>query len=180
MTPLGPQNRWFWHPITSQQFLGHEKFQKKSWDFTPSQVLDFSPHQIRTKGTQVDLTDVFQRVQAKLDQIPSDHCTVAEEAEKKDLVGGWTNPSWKICSSKMGSSPGLVKIKNLWNHQPEIRWFRWRNLNSKTPVDVQRHATGGYRYKSISDIGRWSIMICTQYIMESVTQSLWHWDCCDE
>ncbi len=24
MTPLGPQNRWFWHPMTSQIFLGQQ------------------------------------------------------------------------------------------------------------------------------------------------------------
>ena len=49
-------------------FSMHEKFQKKFLGFFRDRKLDFS------EGTQVDLTDVFQRVQAKLDQIPSD-CT---------------------------------------------------------------------------------------------------------
>ena len=28
MTPLGPQNRWFWHPMTSQGFLGMVNFSR--------------------------------------------------------------------------------------------------------------------------------------------------------
>ena len=35
------------------------------------------------------------------------------------LVGGWTNPSWKICSSNWIISPQIgMKIKNIWKPPP--------------------------------------------------------------
>ena len=36
------------------------------------------------------------------------------------IVGGWTNPVWKICSSNWTFSPSRGKIRKKWNHHPGI------------------------------------------------------------
>ena len=53
MTPRkGPQNRWVWHPMTSQGFLGQKKLQKMVvfffGDFHPMGFPSVKNHQIKT------------------------------------------------------------------------------------------------------------------------------------
>ncbi len=43
----------------------------------------------------------------------------------KCLSGGWTNPTWNICASQIGSFPQVgVKIKKYWNHHLVVN-CRW-------------------------------------------------------
>ena len=53
----------------------------------------------------------------------------SNESSPNQLVGGWTNPSWKICASQIGSfPPGRLanQRKTTWNHQPINSWI-WPN-----------------------------------------------------
>ena len=44
-------------------------------------------------------------------------------------LGGWFQPSWKICASQIGSfTQVVVKITNIWNHHPVFDEF-WNFLS---------------------------------------------------
>ncbi len=68
------------------------------------------------------------------------------------LVGGWTNPVWKIWSSNWIISPGIgVKIKNIWNHQLDLYWFIFALFFPYQFVSFP---------KKLEDRGRWSKPSC--------------------
>ena len=52
-----------------------------------------------------------------------------------ELVGGWTNPIWKICSSNWIISPGKVKNKKCLKPPPSFSWDggNFRNFKQKNP-----------------------------------------------
>ena len=39
-------------------------------------------------------------------------CTTAPDLKKEKLVGGWTNPSWKISAIQIGSFPQVGRGEN--------------------------------------------------------------------